>query len=62
MRDPLEDWTREDTGLVSTFSLQAGADRMRQGPELIEVVHAALAAEVAGALITVSTRKARPSF
>jgi hypothetical protein len=47
---------------VSTFSLQAGADRMRQGPELIEVVHAALAAEVAGALITVSTRKARPSF
>ncbi len=49
MRDPLEDWIRKDTALADTFSLQyAGIDRTCLGLKLIEVVQAALTAQVVG--------------
>jgi len=47
VRDPLEDWIRKDTALADTFSLQqAGVDRTAFGLQLVEIVQAALAAEV----------------
>ena len=49
VRDPLEDWIRKDTALASTFSLQhPGVDRTRFGLQVVEVVQAALAADVVG--------------
>jgi hypothetical protein len=49
VRDPLEDWIRKDAALADTFSLQyAGVDRTCLGLKLIEVVQAALTAQVVG--------------
>ena len=49
VRDPLEDWIRKDAGLAGTFSLQQpGVDRTCPGLKLVEVVQAALAAQVTG--------------
>ena len=49
VRDPLEDWIRKDTALADTFSLQhAGVDRTGFGLQLVEIVQAALAAQVVG--------------
>ena len=49
VRDPLEDWIRKDAALAGTFSVQQpGVDRTRPGLQLVEVVQAAVAAQVAG--------------
>src|SRR5258708_15115066 len=64
LRYPRKGWTIEDTSLADFLSLQQpGVDRTCPGLEFGEVVQAASAAEVnSGALTTVSTRRARPSF
>src|SRR6266851_6269631 len=47
VRDPLKDWIRKDAGLAGTFSLQQpGVDRTCPGLQFIEVMQAALAAQV----------------
>src|SRR5512144_690607 len=49
VRDPLEDWIRKDTALADTFSLQyPSVDRTGFGLQLVEVVQAALTAQVVG--------------
>ena len=49
VRDPLKDWIRKDTALTDTFSIEhAGVDRTGVGLQLVEIVQAALAAEVVG--------------
>jgi hypothetical protein len=63
VRDPLKGWTREDGALAGTFSVQ---DTAVAGTGLAlqfgEVGQAGVAAQVAGALMTVSIRIARPSL
>jgi hypothetical protein len=49
MRDPLEDWIREDAALAGTFSVQQpGADRTPGILQLGEVVQAAADPQVGG--------------
>ena len=49
VRDPLKDWIRKDAGLAGTFSVQQpGVDRTCPGLQLVKVVQAPLAAQVAG--------------
>jgi hypothetical protein len=63
VRDPLKGWTRKHTALADTFSIQdpavAGTGFALQ---LVEVGQPSVAAQVAGALTTVSMRSARPSL
>jgi len=48
VRDPLKDWSRKDAALAGTFSVQqALIDRTRPGLKIVQVVQAALAAQVA---------------
>jgi hypothetical protein len=49
VRDPLEDWIRKDTALADTFSIEQSAVGVTGfGLQLIEIVQAALAAQVVG--------------
>jgi hypothetical protein len=54
VRDPLTGWTREDATLADTFSIQQSASNSRRLAaralvwEVVEVVQAALTAEVVG--------------
>jgi hypothetical protein len=48
VRDPLKDWIRKDAALAGTFSVQqAPIDCTRPGLTIVQVVQAALAAQVA---------------
>jgi hypothetical protein len=49
VRDPLKGWTREDTALADTFSIQYPAvDRTGFGLKLVQVRQAGVAAQVTG--------------
>ena len=49
VRDPLEDWIREDAALAGTFSMQQPAVAVTgSGLKFVEVVQQAAAAEVVG--------------
>jgi hypothetical protein len=63
VRDPLKGWARKDGALAGTFSFQyAAAGGAGFGLELFEVGQPGVAPQVAGALMTVSIRMARPSL
>jgi hypothetical protein len=63
VRDPLKGWARKDGALADTFDLQyAPVGGAALGLELVQVGQAGVAAQVAGALTTVSIRIARPSL
>jgi hypothetical protein len=48
VRDPLKDWTREDTTLADTFSIQdPGVDRTGFGRKFVEVGQPGVAAHIA---------------
>jgi len=63
VRDPLEGWAREDGALAGTFSFQyAAVAGTRPVLEFGQIGQPGVAAEVAGALMTVSIRIAWPSL
>jgi len=63
VRDPLKGRTRKDGALAGALSIQyAPVARTGPGLKLTQIVQAGVAAQVAGALMTVSIRIARPSF
>jgi hypothetical protein len=62
VRDPLKGWARKDGALAGTFSFQyAPVGGAGPGLEFVQVGQPGVAAQVAGALTTVSIRIARPS-
>ena len=64
VRDPLDDWIREDAAaLAGNYSIhQPGVACTRFGRQFLQVLQAALAAQVAGVVMTVSTLSAWSSF